>query len=48
MQRAAGAWLRDFSGKCKAPGFAVPQYIATFKQKKAEEAKAAAEHSHAE
>jgi len=48
MQRAAGAWLRNFSGRCKAPDFAVPKYITTFKQKKADEARTAAEHSHAE
>jgi len=48
MQRAAGAWLRDFSGRCTAPDFAVPQYLTNFKQKKADEARTAAQQAHAE
>ncbi len=48
MQRAAGSWLRDFTGKCVAPGFAVPRYITALRQARAEQAKTAAEQSHAE
>jgi len=48
MQRAAGYWIRDFTGKCVAPGFAVPTYIAALRQTRAEQAKAASEQAHAE
>ena len=48
MQRAAGAWLRDFSNKCGLPGFTVQSYLEALEKEKAAAAKKAAEQSHAE